>query len=130
MVAFYHPNGNIGLLGIGIAKGSPLVLINASDLGYGVRFSFVQNYFNLLCSDISDYPVARAVTASSAVPILFEPVVVENYQDCKKAKPDWLLAAEKRAVGDPELMLAVEGLNTYLGAALSERRRVTGETTT
>ena len=33
-----------------------------------MRFSFVQEYFNLLCSDISDYPVARAVTASSAVP--------------------------------------------------------------
>jgi len=49
-------------------EGSPLVLINASDLGYGVRFSFVQDYFNLLCSDISTFPVARAVTASSAVP--------------------------------------------------------------
>ena len=55
---------------------TPLTLINASDLGYGVRFSFVQDYFNLLCSDISDYPVARAVTASSAVPVLFNPVVV------------------------------------------------------
>ncbi|MEA3274249.1 MAG: patatin-like phospholipase family protein, partial [Pseudomonadota bacterium] len=94
-------------------EGSPLVLINASDLGYGVRFSFVQEYFNLLCSDISDYPVARAVTASSAVPVLFEPVVVENYQDCKKKKPAWLLAAEKRAAGDPEMTLAVDGLNSY-----------------
>jgi NTE family protein len=94
-------------------EGSPLVLINASDLGYGVRFSFVQDYFNLLCSDISDYPVARAVTASSAVPILFEPVVVENYQNCKKEKPAWLIAAEKRAAGDPELSLAVAGLNSY-----------------
>jgi len=94
-------------------EGSPLVLINASDLGYGVRFSFVQEYFNLLCSDISDYPVARAVTASSAVPVLFEPVVVENYQGCKETKPGWLLAAEQRAKGDPELSLAVDGLNTY-----------------
>lgn len=94
-------------------EGSPLVLINASDLGYGVRFSFVQEYFNLLCSDISDYPVARAVTASSAVPVLFEPVVVENYQACKKEKPAWLLAAEKRATGDPEMTLAVDGLNSY-----------------
>ena len=92
---------------------SPLILINASDLGYGVRFSFVQEYFNLLCSDISDYPVARAVTASSAVPVLFEPVVVENYQDCKKEKPAWLIAAEKRAAGSPELSLAVDGLNSY-----------------
>ncbi len=49
--------------------GGPLILINASDLAYGVRFSFVQEYFDLLCSDINTFPVARAVTASSAVPI-------------------------------------------------------------
>ena len=94
-------------------EGAPLTLINASDLGYGVRFSFVQDYFNLLCSDISDYPVARAVTASSAVPVLFNPVVVENYQDCKTSKPAWLLTAEKRAVGDPEMTQIVAGLNSY-----------------
>ncbi|MEA3275160.1 MAG: patatin-like phospholipase family protein [Pseudomonadota bacterium] len=91
----------------------PMVLINASDLGYGVRFSFVQEYFNLLCSDISSFPVARAVTASSAVPVLFNPVVVENYPDCKKTKPDWLVAAEKRAAGDPQLAQVVDGLQSY-----------------
>jgi len=94
-------------------EGSPLVLINASDLGYGVRFSFVQDYFNLLCSDISTFPVARAVTASSAVPVLFEPVVVEIYQGCKNTKPAWLLAAEKRSAGDPEMAQVVEGFNSY-----------------
>jgi NTE family protein len=93
--------------------GSPLTLINASDLGYGVRFSFVQEYFNLLCSDISDFPVARAVTASSAVPVLFNPVVLENYQDCKQTKPDWLKAAEERALGDPDMTRVVSGLNSY-----------------
>jgi NTE family protein len=62
-------------------KGRPLIIINASDLGYGVRFSFIQEYFDLICSDISSYPVARAVTASSAVPALFNPVVVKNYPD-------------------------------------------------
>ena len=92
---------------------SPLTLINASDLGYGVRFSFVQEYFNLLCSDISDFPVARAVTASSAVPVLFNPVVLENYRDCKQTKPDWLKAAEERAVGDPDMKRVVSGLNSY-----------------
>lgn len=94
-------------------RSGPLVLINASDLGYGVRFSFVQEYFNLLCSDLSSFPVARAVTASSAVPVVFNPVVVENYQDCKKSKPDWLVAAEKRAMNDPELAQVVEGLQTF-----------------
>jgi NTE family protein len=94
-------------------EGAPLTLINASDLGYGVRFSFVQEYFNLLCSDISDFPVARAVTASSAVPVLFNPVVLENYQDCKQTKPAWLKAAGKRAAGDPELVEVVNGLESY-----------------
>ena len=93
--------------------GSPLTLINASDLGYGVRFSFVQEYFNLLCSDISDFPVARAVAASSAVPVLFHPVVLENFQDCKQTTPQWLEAAAKRAAGNPELVEVVNGLESY-----------------
>ncbi|MFK7845093.1 MAG: patatin-like phospholipase family protein [Rhodothermales bacterium] len=94
-------------------QGGPLILINASDLGYGVRFSFVQEYFNLLCSDISTYPVARAVTASSAVPVLFNPVVLENHQGCKHLKPGWLLAAKKHAKDDPQLAQIVEGLESY-----------------
>lgn len=63
-------------------RDAPIVLINASDLSTGARITFVQEYFNLLCSDIDDYPVARAVTASSAVPVLFDPVVMENYRTC------------------------------------------------
>jgi len=94
-------------------KGGPLILINASDLGYGVRFSFVQEYFNLLCSDLSSFPVSRAVTASSAVPVLFKPVVVKNYQDCKETKPPLLIAAERRALKDPELFQVVDGLQSY-----------------
>jgi NTE family protein len=94
-------------------QGGPLILINASDLGYGVRFSFVQEYFNLLCSDISTYPVARAVAASSAVPVLFNPVVLENYRSCKSKKPDWLREAKKHVANDPEMTQIVEGLESY-----------------
>ena len=95
-------------------KGGPLIVINASDLGHGVRFSFVQEYFNLLCSDISTYPVARAVTASSAVPILFNPIVVKNYTDCKsEGEPQWLTDAMERAKGDPQLLLITHGLDSY-----------------
>ena len=43
--------------------GRPMIVINASDLAYGVRFSFVQDYFNFLCSDVRDFPVASAVAA-------------------------------------------------------------------
>lgn len=63
-------------------ENSPLVIINATDLGGEVRFSFTQEYFNLLCSNISSYPVANAVAASSAVPIVFDPVVLKNHTGC------------------------------------------------
>jgi NTE family protein len=91
----------------------PMIVINASDLGYGVRFSFIQEYFTLLCSDLSTFPVARAVTASSAVPVVFNPVVVRNHPDCGTELPDWLKMARARAAGNPEIAMVVEGLETY-----------------
>lgn len=60
----------------------PMIIINASDLAYGIRFSFIQEYFDLLCSELSSFPVADAVAASSAVPVLFNPIVVANYDTC------------------------------------------------
>ncbi|TNF34034.1 MAG: patatin-like phospholipase family protein, partial [Gammaproteobacteria bacterium] len=59
----------------------PFIEINASDLNAGARFSFTQRYFDLICSDLDDFSVARAVTASSAVPLLFPSVVLENHSD-------------------------------------------------
>ncbi len=90
-------------------KDAPLILINASDLGSGARFSFVQEYFNLLCSDLSSFPVARAVTASSAVPVVFDPVVVENYGGCARSVPAWLTAAQQRDRDSPNLAMIVQG---------------------
>ncbi|MEY4684816.1 MAG: hypothetical protein RLZ25_1275 [Pseudomonadota bacterium] len=57
----------------------PFIEINATNLGAGTRFSFIQLYFDLICTDLMDLKVARAVTASSAVPIMFAPVVLQNY---------------------------------------------------
>ena len=67
--------------------GRPMIIINASDLSHGVRFSFIQDYFNLFCSDVRNFPVASAVTASSAVPVVFNPIVVENYSGCPEFEP-------------------------------------------
>ncbi len=91
----------------------PMVLINTSDLGHGVRFSFVQEYFNLLCSDLSSFSLARAVTASSAVPVLFDPVVVQNYAGCAKRLPSWLIEARQRAGSDAELKMVVDDDSAY-----------------
>jgi NTE family protein len=56
----------------------PFIEINATDLQAGAHFSFAQGFFDLVCSDLYKYPVARAVTASSGVPIAFPPVVLKN----------------------------------------------------
>lgn len=97
--------------------GRPMIIINASDLSHGVRFSFIQDYFNLLCSDISTFPVSRAVTASSAVPVVFNPVVVENFDGCPDLVSKNEESLKKRSKGDPELTALYEGLKSYSNKA-------------
>ena len=92
----------------------PLILINASDLGHGLRFSFIQEYFNLICSDLDRFPVAKAVAASSAVPLVFLPVVLKNYPDCDTSNLQWLANARKRAASDPLLEQTVDGIDSLL----------------
>ncbi|WP_210542560.1 patatin-like phospholipase family protein [Rhodoferax sp. PAMC 29310] len=94
-------------------RDGPLIIINATDLGSGVRFSFLQDYFDLLCSDLSSYPVARAVTASSAVPMLFSPVVLENHAGCDSNAKRALQVARQRPGNSPQLKQLVSGLSSY-----------------
>ena len=71
-------------------SGGPFVAINATEMTMGVRFQFSQKYFNPICGDLSEYPVARAVTASSAVPVLFSPVTLTNRAgECGWQEPAW-----------------------------------------
>jgi NTE family protein len=58
----------------------PFVIINATNIGTGNRFSFTQDQFDLIGSDLGTYPLARAVAASSAFPFLLSPLTLENYQ--------------------------------------------------
>jgi len=92
---------------------SPLILINATDLGNGVRFSFTQDSFNLICSDINQFSIARAVTASSAVPVMFNPVVVKNYQPCQNATTQKLAQASQNPTLNYELKQVIKGLQDY-----------------
>ena len=59
--------------------GAPVVVINATDLATGMRFPFVHNFFDLICADLDQLPLARGLTASSAVPVLFTPITVKSY---------------------------------------------------
>ncbi len=74
----------------------PFILINASDMSLGTRFEFTQDQFDLLCSDLSQFPLARAVAASSAVPVLFSPLTVRNYGgQCGYVEPEWVRATRE-----------------------------------
>ncbi len=56
-----------------------MVVVNATDMVTGIRLGFNQDTFDVICSDISSFPVARATAASSAVPILLTPISLKNY---------------------------------------------------
>jgi NTE family protein len=61
------------------AAQGPEVWINASDIYNRTAFIFGTVGFSALCSDLLDYPISLAVAASAAVPVIFAPVVIQNY---------------------------------------------------
>ncbi|MCK5649350.1 MAG: patatin-like phospholipase family protein [Gammaproteobacteria bacterium] len=97
-------------------SGGPLILINSTDLNSQSQFIFLQAQFDFLCSDLSQFKVARAVAASSAVPILFPPILLERHGECHYEKPEWLSNAEKKAEQESNQRLkeSVSALNFYL----------------
>ncbi len=77
----------------------PFIMLNATDIGRGAQFSFVQEDFERICSDLSQLQVARAVTASSAFPVVFTPLTFKNYgkEQCNYHEPEWIAPT----LGDP-----------------------------
>ena len=68
-----------GTFGDMAARRGPMIMMNATDMTHGIRVAFNQDAFDLICSDLSSFPVARAAAASSAVPILLSPINLRNY---------------------------------------------------
>lgn len=60
---------------------SPFISINATDAANAEQFSFTPSAFDLISSDLSRYPISRAVAASSAVPVALTPITLKNYSD-------------------------------------------------
>lgn len=90
-----------------IANGRPFVSINATDIGYGISFSFNQDQFDLICSDLSTFPLARAVAASNGFPVLFTPITLKSYADrCAGREPGWVTQAATRPPQSREFQLA------------------------
>lgn len=101
------------------ARGRPLIAIGATDISYGTPLIFTQGMFDLICADLSVFPVARAVAASNGFPGLFSPVTLTNRaKACAGRKPGWLRRVGPAERADPLSRLNIEALKAerYLDA--------------
>lgn len=79
------------------ARRKPDVWINASDLYHRTPFPFIPPLFHALCSDLAQFSVAEAVSASMAVPLVFAPIVLKTFPEKCPAPADlWI----ERALSD------------------------------
>lgn len=90
-----------------LSRRRPMVYINATDMRHGSRFEFSQDQFDHLCSDLSSVPLARAVAASMAVPVLFSPITLWNHTDTCPFSPD--LYQFKSDIGKSRYIHLVDG---------------------
>jgi NTE family protein len=73
----------------------PFVIINGTDVTSGARFSYTQDYFDVICADLSKVPLGRAVATSTPLPPLLTPITLENRAGtCGWKPPAWQAAAE------------------------------------
>lgn len=73
-------------------QGKPFLMINGTDMTTGAQFPIIQDAFDLLCSDLDQYPVSRAVATSSAFPGLLTPLTYNNYAgSCQYKEPQWVV---------------------------------------
>jgi NTE family protein len=77
-----------------LAKRKPMIVINATDMVHGTRVSFIQDVFDVICSDLSAFSVARACAASSAAPVVLSPITLRNHaSSCGYQMPKVLVEA-------------------------------------
>jgi NTE family protein len=69
----------------------PYIVASATDISTGSRIPFNQTVFNLMCSDLNSVRLARAASASSAVPVVLSTVTLNNYGgSCMDEVPAWV----------------------------------------
>jgi len=96
-----------------VRENAPLLWVSASDVYNETVFTFDAETFAALCSDLRAYKLSEAVSAASAVPGIFSPVVIENFAgQCDYKEPAWV----GRAIESPDSSLVVRN------KALSFRR--------
>lgn len=98
----------------------PFVILNATDMTTGTQFPFIQDQFDLMCSDLAGVPLARAAASSSAFPGGLTALTFQNYAGtCEYRQPAWVQLAfedhgsrdnpRRTARAENRLSLAAEG---------------------
>jgi NTE family protein len=74
----------------------PILRLHATNLALGQRFTFIPETFAALNSDLSSYPIGYACAASSAFPILLNPMTVRNYPPAADLTKDLAYLSARR----------------------------------
>ncbi len=68
----------------------PQIFVGSTDLAEGTRLVFNRQNFDILCSNLSKFRLARAAAASSAVPVVLSSITIDNYGGtCGYRFPAW-----------------------------------------
>jgi NTE family protein len=66
----------------------PRFIVHATDMQNRAPFLFDQRSFRAVCSERRSFPLTEAVAASAAVPVLFAPMVIRNFNGACATAPD------------------------------------------
>jgi NTE family protein len=98
----------------------PRVWINAADIYDRTAFIFAPVTFSALCSDLASYPVSLAVAASAAVPVVFAPIVVQNFHGtCSTPLPGWVARVHNDPNAPPLIKSYADALERYRSGAIN-----------
>jgi len=92
----------------------PFLVLNATDMSSGAHFEFTQDVFDLLCSDLSSFPVGRAVASSSAVPVVLTPITINSYAgNCGSTELPWVQTKLAQSDSSSRFYQKVQELRTF-----------------
>lgn len=73
-----------------LKRDGPQIVVSATDLSEGTRIDFNKPTFDIVCTDLGGFRLARAAAASSAVPVVLSAVTIDNYGGtCDYRPPAW-----------------------------------------
>jgi NTE family protein len=78
----------------------PILRLHATNLALGQRFTFTRGTFAALGSDLGSYPLGYACSASSAFPVLLNPLTLRNYPPPLNLAADLTYLSDKQNARD------------------------------